>query len=112
KRLDVRGLDGRAAPDAQARRRVAIAADVEGDLFFLEPSGDVLRDRGLTLGVEAGEPRIGELQADRGARTSLRPLGQEIDPGGPLDPGGDGPEIGFGAPDKALEPADALGPFH
>ena len=32
-RLDVGGVDGRAAPDAQARRRVAIAGDVVGGAF-------------------------------------------------------------------------------
>ena len=35
-RFDVRLLDRRAAPDAQAGRGVAIAADVEGDLLLLE----------------------------------------------------------------------------
>src|ERR1043166_5437988 len=35
-RLDVGGLDGRAAPYAQARRRVAIESDVVGDAFLLE----------------------------------------------------------------------------
>src|ERR1043166_2434814 len=34
--LDVGGLDGRAAPDAQAGRRVAIERDIIGDAFFLE----------------------------------------------------------------------------
>ena len=37
-RLDVGRFDRRAAPDAQASRRVAIGADVERDLFLLERS--------------------------------------------------------------------------
>ena len=35
-RFEVGGLDGRAAPDAQAGRRVAIGADVVGDAFLVE----------------------------------------------------------------------------
>ena len=35
-RLDIGRFDRRAAPDAQASRRVAIGADVERDLFLLE----------------------------------------------------------------------------
>ena len=46
-RLEVGGLDGRAAPDAQARRRVAIGADVVGDAFLLEQRDDALGERRL-----------------------------------------------------------------
>src|SRR5215475_3055299 len=46
-RLDVRGLDRGAAPDAQAWRRVAIGADVEGNPFRLEPVGDGLGESRL-----------------------------------------------------------------
>ncbi len=35
-RLDVGALDGRAAPDAQARRRIAIGVDVVGDALLLQ----------------------------------------------------------------------------
>ncbi len=35
-RLDVGGLDGRAAPDAKPRRSVAMGADIEGDALLLE----------------------------------------------------------------------------
>jgi len=44
-RFDVGCLDRRAAPDAQAGRSVAIAADVEGDLLLLQRAGERLGER-------------------------------------------------------------------
>ena len=44
-RLDVGGVDGRAAPDAQARRGVAIAGDVEGCALRFEQRGHRLYPR-------------------------------------------------------------------
>ena len=41
-RFDVGSIDGRAAPDAQARRRVAIAGDVISRTFGFEQSGEFL----------------------------------------------------------------------
>src|SRR5271170_7862066 len=59
---DVRRLDRGAAPDAQARRRVAIGADVEGDLFLLEQTREALGKRGLRVGRERGDLRVDHLQ--------------------------------------------------
>jgi hypothetical protein len=39
-RLDISRLDRRAAPDAQARRGIAIGADVVGDAFLFELRGN------------------------------------------------------------------------
>ena len=49
-RFDVGALDGRAAPDPQARRRIAVGADVVGDAFLLERCGNALGERRLGLG--------------------------------------------------------------
>ena len=54
---DVRRLDRGAAPDAQARRRVAIGADVECDLFLLEQTREALGERGLRVGRQRGDLR-------------------------------------------------------
>src|SRR6188768_1260979 len=45
--LDIRGVDGGAAPDAQAGRGVAVAADVEGGALFLELGRQLLGEVGL-----------------------------------------------------------------
>src|SRR5919199_2951624 len=52
-RLDVGGLDGGTAPDAQARRRVAVGADVERDALLFQKGGDPLRRGRLPFGVES-----------------------------------------------------------
>src|SRR5262249_55205284 len=49
-RLDVGGLDGRAAPDAQAGGCVTIGVDIVGDAFLLERRGQVLDEARLRLG--------------------------------------------------------------
>ena len=67
-RLDVGGLDRGAAPDAQARRGVAIGADVEGDALALEAlheAGGETRHRRVTPGEHV---RIGDHEADAGVR--------------------------------------------
>ena len=51
-RLDVVGVDGGAAPDAQARRGVAIGGDVVGRAFELEQRVDLLGQRAARLLVE------------------------------------------------------------
>eukprot|EP01136_Pigoraptor_vietnamica_P033668 Opistho-1_new@96758 len=61
-RFDIGGVDGRAAPDAKARRRVAIARDVISRAFGFEQRGELL-DEAL-VGAR-------NRQADR----SLRPAG-------------------------------------
>src|SRR5215472_17329660 len=64
-RFDIGALHGRAAPNAQARRRVAVGVDVIGDTFFFERRGNALDE--LSLGVD-GKPahgRIDDFQAHR-----------------------------------------------
>src|SRR3546814_20854597 len=41
-RFDIGGVDGRAAPDAQARRGIAIAGDIMGRPFGVEQPRDLL----------------------------------------------------------------------
>ena len=79
-RLDVGGLDRRAAPDAQARRRVAIGADVVGHALLFQQRRQLLRRLGLLLRRQRREPGRDDLQADRGAGAGRRILGQEARP--------------------------------
>src|SRR5215218_1164987 len=65
--FDVGGLDGGAAPDAKAGRRIAIGAGVECDAFLLQNAGEPLRSGSLAFGVERCEPGSDQLQADGGA---------------------------------------------
>ena len=55
-RLDVGGLDRGAAPDPQARRRVAVAGDVVGDALGLEELGHPLDEVALRRLVERRRP--------------------------------------------------------
>src|SRR5712672_4070979 len=64
-RLDVARLDGRAAPDAQARRRVAIMGEIVAGAFLLDHGGEVLGETRLRVGGELGHRRIDDLEADR-----------------------------------------------
>ena len=52
-RLDIGALDGRAAPDAQAGRRIAVGIDVIGDALLLQRGGNALDERRLRLGRQA-----------------------------------------------------------
>src|SRR5579863_1060788 len=110
-RLDVGGLDGRAAPDAQARRRVAIGADVEGDLLLLDETRDSLRERGLPVGGKRGDNGIDELQADAGVRAGFGDPGQEIDPRRARDPIGDNFCVRVGAGEQSLRSTERLRPL-
>src|SRR6476469_3729006 len=58
KRFDVRRLDGRPAPNAKARRRIAIRADVVSGAFRVEQLHDGLLPSLVALDVRA----VGELQ--------------------------------------------------
>ena len=104
-------LDRGAAPDAQAGRRVAIGADVERDLLLFEQARKALGERRLGVGGQRGHVRIDHFQADAGVRARLGSLGEETDPGRFGDPIGDRLEIGVGAPDQGVEPADRLRPL-
>src|SRR5438477_8588588 len=79
-RFEIRCLDGRAAPDAQARWRVAIGADVVGDAFLVERRDDALGECRLTVGIERRHIGIGEGEADRGVRARRRIDGQMAEP--------------------------------
>src|SRR3954453_20023020 len=75
-RFDVGGVDGRPAPDAQARRRIAIRGDVVGRVFAFEQLADSLLPG--AIGVVVGA--VCKLQADRGVRAD-RTIGRQM-----LDP--------------------------
>ena len=111
-RLDVGGLDGRAAPDAQAGRRVAIAARCRRRPSLLEQRDDALGEGLLAGVVEAGDRRIDDAQADRGVGARVRDRRQEVDrPGSVDDPVGDHLGVGVGARDQRVEAADRLRPL-
>src|SRR5262249_57831426 len=65
-RLDVGALDGRATPDAQARRRVAVTIDVEGDALLLKRRSDAFDERRLRFGGKLCHRGIDDPQAHRG----------------------------------------------
>src|SRR5580692_8037685 len=81
-RAQVVGVDRGAAPDAQARRRIAVAADVERDALLLQQRGEALGEVRLGVVGQGGDLRRDHLQADRGVGAARRILGQETDPGG------------------------------
>src|SRR5262245_7646173 len=49
-RLDISALHGRAAPDAQTRRRIAVGIDIVGNALLLQGGGDAFHERGLRIG--------------------------------------------------------------
>src|SRR3546814_12318433 len=69
--FDIGGVDGRAAPDAKARRRVAITRDVVGRAFLFEQPGEFLdeirigaRDRQAARGLRAARGIGGEVRSE------------------------------------------------
>src|SRR5690606_27114674 len=70
-RLNVSSVDGRAAPDAKARRGIAIAGDVVSRAFLLKQAGESLDEVGV--GAFDGE-------AHRSARADALVLGQVSQP--------------------------------
>src|SRR5690606_11852627 len=101
-RLDVGGVDGRAAPDAKARRGIAIAGDVVSRAFLLQQAGESLDEVGV--GAVDGE-------ADRSARADALVLGQVPQPVALGDDLVERCGIGVGTRLQAFEAAEALGPF-
>src|SRR5687768_9992519 len=65
-RLDIGGVDGRAAPDPQARRGVAVTGDVVGRALGFEQTGEPLDE--VCIGVC-------DRQADAGLRAGRRVRG-------------------------------------
>ena len=64
--LDVLLLQSAAAPDAKARRGVAIAVEIVSDRPFFEHLDDLLGHRGLIVSRKAIVPVAGELHAHTG----------------------------------------------
>src|SRR5580704_14017599 len=108
--FEIAALDRGTAPDAKARRRRAIGADVEGDALFLEQRGDLLCDVGLRVFALLLEPGIDDLEADAGVRARALLLGEEIGPAAFAHPTRDDAEIRVGAAHEAFQTADAFGP--
>src|ERR1700722_17552478 len=75
-RFEVGGLHRAAAPDAQARRGVAIGGGVEGHAFLFQKVGELLGELRLAGGRERGDPAVDDLQADAGIGARLRIFGQ------------------------------------
>src|SRR5690606_5498571 len=96
-RLNVRGIDRGAAPDAQARRRVAITTDVVGGPLGFQQLRHALDEIALTRVVEGCDPGIGETQADGGVRACCRAGDEVLDPGGAVGPGLNGGHVRIGA---------------
>ena len=102
-RFDVGGVDRRAAPDAKARRRVAIAGDVVGRAFRLEQA----RRSALMKSASAPSTR----QADAGLRTDRRSCARWPSQLRSCDDAIERRGIGVGRADQALQAADRLRPF-
>mmetsp|Transcript_44875 Transcript_44875/g.107681 ORF Transcript_44875/g.107681 Transcript_44875/m.107681 type:complete len:427 (+) Transcript_44875:84-1364(+) len=102
-RLDVGRLDGGATPDAEARRRGAVRANVERDALGLEEPRHLLH----LVGVEVAH---GEADARVGAHGGVGPR-EEVQPRDLLDGGLELSQVGVGAVHQALVAADALGPL-
>src|SRR5262245_8020929 len=66
-----------ATPDAQARRGVAIGADVVACLLALQEVGDLLGGSCLLVSRQPGKPRCGDVEAYRGVGAGRLVLGEE-----------------------------------
>src|SRR5215510_7118147 len=108
--LDVGGLDGRAAPDTQARRRVAVGRDVVGDAFLLQRRRHALGEGGLPVCRQPAHRRVANLEAYGRVRADRRVRRQEVDPGRARHPVGDDLRIGVGARDQVFQAAQRLRP--
>jgi hypothetical protein len=102
-RLDVGGVDGRAAPDAQARRGVAVAGDVEGGAFLLEQLHGHLLDPGFVGAVDG--------QADAGLRADRRVGGEVAEPVARFDDAVERGGIGVAARDQRRRARRCFDPF-
>ncbi len=107
---DVLGIHRGAAPDAQARRRVAVVREIVAGAFLLHQRDELLGEVGLRIGRERGDRGIDHLQAHRGVGADRRILRQEIDPRRLRLPVGEHLGVGVGARHQRLEAADRLAP--
>src|SRR3546814_9949307 len=77
-RFDIGGVDGRAAPDAQARRGIAIAGDIMGRPFGVEQPRELLDE--VRIGAFDREAHAG-LRADAAIDREMaepRPCGDDL----------------------------------
>ncbi len=101
-RLDIRHVDRRAAPDAEARRGVAVTGDVIGGTFGFEKRGHALDARFVgTI----------DREADAGFRAGRGIGGEMVEPVARLDDPVERSGIGVAAGNRAFEPSKALDPF-
>src|SRR6266568_1365943 len=77
---NVVGFDGRAAPDSQARRRIAIVREIVTGAFLLYEGNELLGEVDLRVRRQRGDRGIDHLHAHRGIGPDRRILGEEIDP--------------------------------
>src|SRR6266567_3078765 len=87
-RFDIGCFHGGAAPDAQTRRRGAIAADIQCDAFLFQKTCDLRGSFCLRLLGQSSEPRIDDLQAHAGVAACLGIGREEACPVGPFHPCG------------------------
>src|SRR5487761_1233636 len=109
--LDVAGFDRGSAPEAQTRRRVAMASNVVGHAFGVEQRLDAFHLGALRVGCETEEPVVHDLETDRRARPDLGVDNKEVEPFGSRHPARDRRQIGFAARLERRESANRLGPF-
>src|SRR6202030_4600333 len=88
-RLDIDRLDRRAGPDADARRRGAVAGEIIAGALGLEPGGHRAHRIEPRLLRQAEEPGLDDFELRRGAGAGRRILGEEAQPGAALLPGDD-----------------------
>src|SRR5438309_8155715 len=81
------GLDRRARPDPQTRRRGAMTGDVIGRAFVFEPPGHRPGGTEAVVPRHSREPWIDDLELRRGRGDRRRVLGKEPRPRAGLDPG-------------------------
>src|SRR5580658_1730153 len=110
-RLDVGTLNGRTAPDAQARRRVAVGVDVVSDAFLVESRGNAFHESRLSVSSQARDRRVDDLQANRRIRTRRRIARQKVNPLRARNPIRDHPRIAVGAAAKGGDATNRLCPF-
>src|SRR3546814_14003152 len=95
------GGASRAAPDADAGRRIAITRHVIVRLFAFQQRGHLLDERKLGFVVETLDRMIGELEADRSGGPRRGVDRQMIDPVRRADPAVERGRIGLRTGDQA-----------
>ena len=110
KSLHVGRIHRRAAPDTQARGRIAIRADIERHAFFIEQRNQRLRVLLLRVGGQRRVSRIFDHETDRRVRARRRILREETRPVGFRDPVFNRFQIRLRTGDQAGQSADAIPP--